>query len=310
MTTPGINASVIVCTYNRADSLRKTLHALAAQQLAPAASWELIVVDNNSSDHTPEVVQSFQQEFPSLRYAHESRQGLSFARNHGIDLAQGDVLLFTDDDVRPEADWISSTLTALDREQADACGGYIAPDWELPPPAWLTERFHGFLAIKTDPHAYRIETTDKLPFGANMAFRRHLFDQFGQFDTERGRKGNQLASGEDGEMFERLLQHGVKVIHVPEARVHHRIEAFRIEKRYFRRWRSHTSRNLAQTVGLPGQRRLGGIPLYLFPQFARAAWRTAAGYLTAPADEAFHREIVLWHFIGVMQGLWHTRQSL
>ncbi len=307
MSASTIQASVIVCTYNRAESLRHTLNALAAQQLPSTVEWELIVVDNNSSDQTREVVLAAQAQFATLHYLHEPRQGLSFARNCGIAAARGEVLLFTDDDVRPEPDWIATVLAALEREQAEACGGYIAPDWEVAPPAWLTERFYGFLAIKTETAACRIDTLDRLPFGANMAFRRQLFDRFGRFDTERGRKGNQLASGEDGELFARLIRAGIKVIHVPEARVHHRIEAFRVEKRYFRRWRSHTSRNLAQTAGLPGERRLAGIPLYLFAQLARAAWRTLVGYLTAPADEAFHREVVLWHFIGTLDGLWRSR---
>jgi hypothetical protein len=136
-----------------------------------------------------------------------------------------------------------------------------------------------------------------------MAFRRCVFDQVGLFDTSRGRTGNTLASGEDGEMFERILSAGMLVMYFPGNRVRHRVEAFRVRRAYFRRWRFQNSRNLAHSRGVPGTRRLMGIPLYLFPQLLRAVSRAAVARITQPADEAFHREIIVWHFLGLMAGL-------
>ncbi len=202
-----MDASIIVCTYNRAESLRDTLRALHGQQMAASRHWEVIVVDNNSKDHTRSVVEKAQREWPLLRYEFEPAQGLSHARNHGIAAARGDVLLFTDDDVLPEPDWLDTTLRGLEKYRADACGGFVAPIWETPPPAWLTERFYGFLAVRTDrTDDYPITQASQAPFGANMAMKRAVFDRVGLFDTNRGRKGNVLASGEDGEMFERILR--------------------------------------------------------------------------------------------------------
>jgi GT2 family glycosyltransferase len=117
-----------------------------------------------------------------------------------------------------------------------------------------------------------------------------------------------LASGEDGEMFERLLAAGLKVVFLGGARVHHKVEAFRATKRYLRRWRMQTSRNIVLARGLPGERRLFNIPLYLFPQIARALGRVVSGRLWQAADEAFQREMVLCHFIGVVQGLRQQRR--
>jgi hypothetical protein len=114
----------------------------------------------------------------------------------------------------------------------------------------------------------------------------------GLFDTSRGRKGAVLASGEDGEMFERILAAGMKVVFLGGSRVHHKVESFRTTKLYFRRWRVQTSRNLAMSRGVPGTRRIGNVPLYLLPQTARAALRAVWGRLTLPGDEAFQREIV------------------
>jgi glycosyltransferase involved in cell wall biosynthesis len=305
-----VDASVVVCTYNRAESLRDTLRTLQALRPAPGRTWEVIIVDNNSKDNTRAVVEEAQRTWPLLRYEFEGAQGLSNARNHGIASARGDVILFTDDDVLPEPDWLEATLAGLETYGADACGGYIAPIWESPPPPWLTERFYGFLAVRTDrSDDYPITAETPTPFGANMAFRRHVFDRVGLFDTNRGRTGAILASGEDGEMFARMLAAGMKVVFLGRSRVHHKVESFRTTKRYLRRWRIHTSRNLAMSLGVPGERRLGNIPLYLFPQLAHAAWRVAQGHFTEPSDEAFNREVVLCHFIGTFLGLWQSRRS-
>jgi len=305
-----MDASIIVCTYNRADLLRDTLRALHAQQVASPCEWEVIVVDNNSEDHTRQVVDEVQREWPLLRYVFEGKQGLSHARNHGIVCARGDVLLFTDDDVLPEPEWIETTLQGMQRYQANACGGYIAPIWETPPPAWLTERFYGFLAIRTDrTDDYPITEAGQMPFGANMAFKKSVFDQVGLFDTSRGRKGKVLASGEDGEMFERILSAGLKAVFLGQSRVHHKVESFRLTKRYFRRWRFQTSRNIAQIKDMKGERRLFNIPLYVFPQLLRAVARMLWGHISQPKDEAFNREMVVCHFLGMMQGLYRSRSS-
>lgn len=305
-----MKASVIICTYNRAESLRETLSAICSQRTASAIDWEVVVVNNNSSDHTEAVISEFARDWPRLRYEFVSAQGLSHARNGGIRAARGEVLLFTDDDVLPEPEWIETTLRGLDAWQADASGGYIAPIWETPPPDWLTERFYGFLAIRTDrSDDYVITRPGEAPYGANMAIRRSVFDRVGFFDANRGRKGAVLAGGEDGEMFERILATGLKVVFLGQSRVHHKVEAFRLTKTYFRRWRMQNSRNQAISKGVPGQRRICNIPLYLLPQIARAALRALVARISAPNDEALQREIVFWHFLGTIQGLWQTRRA-
>ncbi len=305
-----MDATVIVCTYNRADSLRETLAALQAQQAPATVQWDAIVVDNNSKDHTRAVVEEAQRKWPSLRYEHESQQGLSHARNHGIACARGEVILFTDDDVLPEPDWLTTTLTGLDMHQADACGGYIAPVWETSPPDWLTERFYGFLAVRTDrADDYVINDEGQAPFGANMAFRRSVFEKVGTFDTRRGRQGNVLAGGEDIELFERILAAGIRAVFLGRSRVHHKVESYRCTKRYLRRWRYQSSRNLALTKGITGNRRILNIPLYLFPQLARATVRAVTGHLTQPPDEAFFREMLVCHFLGTMEGLYNDRHN-
>ena len=108
-------------------------------------------------------------------------------------------------------------------------------------------------------------------------------------------------------MFERILGAGLKVVFLGNSKVHHKVESFRVTKGYFRRWRFQTSRNIAQSRGMEGERRLFNIPLYVFPQLLRAVVRMAWAYLTQPRDEAFNREIIVCHFLGVIQGLYRSR---
>jgi glycosyltransferase involved in cell wall biosynthesis len=309
-----VSASIIVCTYNRHKSLQHTLGCLAAQNTLPELAWEVIVVDNNSSDGTCEIVQAYQktQAIPCLRYEFEEKQGLSHARNRGIRSAHGDVVLFTDDDVCPEPDWLQRVLEGMDSYDCDACGGYIAPVWDARPvPPWLTERFYGFLAIRTEDNGSRLVTEENdLPFGANMAFRRSVFDSIEVFDTNLGRKGKILASGEEIDLFMRLIASGGNVIYLPKARVHHHIEAFRMKKQYFRRWRFQNSHNIAMHFEIPGKRRFYGIPLYLLPQLFKAVGKALVGRLHMPSDEAFFQEIIVCHYLGFICGLYHMRKSV
>jgi len=302
-----LDCSIVVCTYNRAASLGDTLRALRALEVPPAVSWEVVVVDNNSKDDTRAVVEDAAKCFPHLRYFFQPLQGLSHARNMGIEAARGELLLFTDDDVLPEPDWLVRIVDGMRAHQADAGGGYIAPIFEVPPPVWLTERFYGFLAVRSErTDDYRIEFASQAPFGANMAVKRAVFERVGLFDVTRGRSGKVLASGEDGELFERILAAGLSAWFIGNARVHHKVEAFRLTKRYLRRWRYQSSRNIALSRGLAGERRVCGIPLFVFPQTVRAACRVVTGHLGAAPDEAFNREMVLCHFIGLIEGL-HQR---
>jgi GT2 family glycosyltransferase len=284
------------------------LQALREQTTTPELSWEVLVVDNNSSDHTQKVIEDVQQSWPQLRYTSERQQGLSHARNHGINSAKGEILLFTDDDVLPEPEWLETTLAGMEKYQADACGGFIAPIWESPPPPWLTERFYGFLAVRTDrTDDYPIKSASQAPFGANMAIKKSVFQKVGAFDTNRGRKGGVLASGEDGELFERILAAGLKAVFLGDSRVHHKVESFRLTKKYFRRWRLETSKNIAVNCGLPGDRRLFNVPLYLLPQLMRSILNTANKHLSGPKDEAFQQEMIVCHFVGTIQGLIQSR---
>ncbi|MDZ4153888.1 hypothetical protein [Methylicorpusculum sp.] len=161
------------------------------------------------------------------------------------------------------------------------------------------------MAIKTDRTDDYIITNLKLaPFGANMAFRKSTFQKVGLFNTDRGRKGMTLSSGEDDDLFERILATGLKAVFLGQSRVHHKVERFRLSKSYFRKWRFQSSSNMAKSNGIPEGRRIFNIPLYLFPQLLRSVLKTIWGYVAKPADEAFYREMIVFHFLGLIHGLY------
>lgn len=304
-----VNISVIICTYNRASSLADTLQSLEKQSYG-YNKWELIVVDNNSNDDTKEIISQYSGKLPNLTYKFEPQQGLSNARNLGINSAQGEIIVFTDDDVLPGIDWLALIQSNMDKYNCDACGGYIAPKWEAPPPPWLTEIFYGFLAIKTDPNGPRqLSINDELPFGANMAFRKSMFSRYGLFDTQKGRKGNILAGGEDTEMFARIIQENCSVYYFPDIKVTHKVEAFRIKKNYFRRWRFQCSKNIAVTSEFEGARRFFGVPLYLIRQTARAIIKSVYYLIAKPQDTAFRQEMIVWHFLGLIAGILNSNNK-
>lgn len=233
-----MNITVILCTYNRCASLTKALDSLAASTLLSSVAWEVLVVDNNSSDRTGEVVEYFRRQYPDrFRYLLEPQPGKSYALNAGIRAAQGDVLAFTDDDVTVEPTWLQSLTAALDGGKCAGVGGRILPPETVSLPHWLALEgpysMGGSLAL-FDRGSDPAELTEA-PFGANMAFRRAMFEKYGAFRTDLGPPPSETR-GEDTEFCQRLLAAGEPLRYEPSAVVHHAIPRNRLKKEYFLAW--------------------------------------------------------------------------
>ena len=131
------SVSVCICTYNRSQSLQRTLNSFASQIDINLGPVEVLIVDNNCTDDTPKVVEAFRERLP-IRRVTESRQGLAHARNRAVADFRGDVLLFTDDDVRLGPGWLAAYQDAIRRfPDADYFGGRILPDWGQAKPRWI-----------------------------------------------------------------------------------------------------------------------------------------------------------------------------
>lgn len=296
--------TVAICTYNRAAGLLTALRAVAAQREA-ATRFEIIVVDNNSTDDTCAVVQSFGE---SVRYIFERRQGLSYARNAATEAATGDVIAFTDDDVEVAPGWAAVlTNTFSNHPEVDCVGGRVLPRWTQPPPAWLTRAHWGPLALQDhgeSPITFDISRPVCL-VGANVAFRRSVFDRIGLFSPAVQRVKDGVGSTEDHELLLRLYADGGRALYVPDLLVTTEIPPDRLTRQYHRRWHRGHGRfhALMRTPSMErtNRGRVLGVPAHLF----RAAAADAAAWLTlrlqGQAAEAFARETRLWFFSGFRQ---------
>jgi len=243
--------TLILCTYNRANSISTALESVLASILPPDLEWEVVVVDNNSTDHTRAVIEELSSRHPRrLRYLFEPKQGLSNARNAGISAAQGRVVAFTDDDVTVDPKWLQSLTQPLLDEQCAGTAGRILLG-EFRPPSWLAisgpHNLGGSL-VQFDLGGQSV-LLDRAPFGASMAFQKSVFEEFGGFRTDLGRTGRSLIGNEDTEFGMRLLAAGLRLLYVPQAIVYHPVLKERLTKRYFRSYWFGLGRALVRQRG-------------------------------------------------------------
>lgn len=272
-----MDCSVIIATYNRSHLLADTLRSLSAQQVPRTLQWEMVVVDNNSSDTTKETVRRFgETSSVPVRYEFEPRLGQSFARNSGIEVAKGAVILFTDDDILPDRDWVSGMLSALTADRLDGVGGRVLPQWEAPLPGWLSARpdLLSWLAlVEEDTRClleYPLSLTRRI-VGASMAFRREVFEEFGLFQTSLGHRGRRFYGQEEVEFIHRLLRKGRRIGYDPSVVVHHRIGASRLCKSFF--LRRHFDHACGQARHMPSasETRILGVRPWRFQHLLRSA---------------------------------------
>lgn len=238
--------SVIICTCNRADRLAGLFKDLESQIIGePRFPWEIVLVDNNSTDRTRELVEKCRGEGRlDIRYVFEKRQGKCFALNTGIDSARGELLAFTDDDVKLDKYWISALHEASLGYPHGCFGGRVLPMGDIPLPPWLTDkdakyRIYGGALVKHD-HGVEPEEYGPLsnpPIGANMFVRKQIFEKHGYFNTKLGYLSSEVNIGsEDSEIMHRFRSAGEAILYYPKALVHHPVPVDRINKAYFRKW--------------------------------------------------------------------------
>jgi GT2 family glycosyltransferase len=225
--------SICICTHNRSASLRRALQSLAKQDNIDT-DVEVLIVDNNCTDGTSQVVDEFREMLPIRRVA-EGQQGLSHARNRAAAEFRGDILLFTDDDIRFGAGWLDAYQNAIrSYPEADYFGGRILPDWDDSKPRWIGDRplplIDGVLVWFDHGVENRLfGTTEPPPFGASFAMRRRLLDKIGLFRVDLGTGGTGLGRGEETEFLMRAQKIGARGVYVGKALSFHAYDPKRLE---------------------------------------------------------------------------------
>jgi len=238
--------SAVICTFRQPETLRAAIESLTAQSLSPNL-YEIIVVDNNSQDETVKIVQDYIQKYDSrIKYVLERRQGLSYARNAGVNLASGDIIAFLDDDAVADPDWLTALLEVYDSvRDAWAVGGKVLPLWDGERPKWLEDTMLRSLSIVEWGNKRRPLKWPERIIGTNCSFRNLVFSEIGLFDTNLGRRATLLLGNEDTEIQERIHNLGKLVFYTPEAVVYHHIRCERMTKKYFYRRAYGTGRSEA-----------------------------------------------------------------
>lgn len=235
------SVTIAIPTHNRARTLSETLDSLKLIAIPEDTALECVVIDNASTDDTPRVVEAAANSSPPfpIRRVLEPRQGSSFARNRAVDGARGDFIFFLDDDATADREWLRAMLSALETRGLDAACGMVLPRWSTPPPPWLGPRLWVKLAVHDratleSASANEVEALQNY-FSANVGFRRSAFERFGRFREDLGVVGKNPMSGEDTELFARIIGNGGQMGFVPGAIVHHLIGPERMTPEYLRR---------------------------------------------------------------------------
>lgn len=214
--------SVLICTRNRAASLARTLQKLLALPQTESYRYEVLVVDNASTDDTRAVIETLQRTHAHLRYRYEAKAGLSYARNTALQHSRGEIVAFTDDDVLVTDNWLAEIAREFKADpQLHLLGGRVLlARAELASVAFLDV---------TERHVVRFPNTGDALMGANMVFRRQLFEEIGLFDVRLG-AGRFFAGGEDTEIVYRALKAGHYVLFAPNVLVYHDHDRFTEEQ--------------------------------------------------------------------------------
>lgn len=214
--------TVLLATKNRAQVLREVLESYCALQ-APESGWKLVVVDNGSTDNTAEVLAKFSSRLP-LSALRELKPGKNAALNAGLELAEGDLVVLTDDDAFPAADWLIQIRKAADQQpEYSMFGGAVIPRWEVRPPAWVHWIAGGPVFTLTESSLPEGPMDPCDVFGPNMAVRNSVFQTGTRFDRGIGPSGLSYAMGSETELVLRLAGQGHKAWYVKRAVVEHYI---------------------------------------------------------------------------------------
>lgn len=234
-----VRLSVIICTYNRDKYIYNVLKSIAENDF-PKDRYEIVLVNNNCTDQTESECSRFLQDFSDvdLKIFKEAHQGLSYARNRGISEAEGDVLVYVDDDAVVNSGYLKTYADFFDTHpEVDAAGGRIVPRYETSEPDWFSKYTRQLITAQLDFGKKECRfPKGKFPGGGNAAYRKTVFDRVGFFNVELGRKGTGLIGAEEKDLFDKMTDQGIQFFYLPDAVLYHIIPDSKLTKDYFERW--------------------------------------------------------------------------
>jgi glucosyl-dolichyl phosphate glucuronosyltransferase len=298
-----MKTSVILCTYNRAAQLKEALESVVVSMRKQSVDCEVVVVDNNSRDGTKDVVAEFNSHYPgTFRYIFEAQQGKSFALNRGIRESKGDLLAFVDDDVTVEPDWLGELTGPFCNEQWVGAAGRVYLPKDFLPPSWM--KLDGPYGLGPVLALFdlggKAEPLSVPPIGANMAFRKEVFEKYGGFRSDLGPRPGSEIRFEDTEFGGRLLKRGEKLLYVPTAIVYHAIPERRLKKQYYLRYFFDYGRGLIRERGeRPGigfiPRPVIGLGNRLLNKLPRKIWNWLK---EDDPQKRFFEKCLVWSMVG------------
>jgi glucosyl-dolichyl phosphate glucuronosyltransferase len=304
--------SLVICTYNRANHLRDALRTALAQETGGLFTYEVLVVDNNSTDHTRAVVDSFLAEgHHNLRYLFESRQGKSFALNRALSELSGEHYTIVDDDFLLPPRWLLGIRNGLLRHpNAAFVSGKVLPHWSSPPPAWLTENHWSAIAMADyGEREFRASARHRICLLA-CTFDTAAVKAVGGYDTRLGVSGGRIGGVEDLDILTKLWGVGREGVYLPDVAFEHRVEPERLTKRYHRRWHRGHGRSYAimrdpETEGTSA--RLFDVPRYMYRELVTSLWTMVTESLAGRPARAFAAETRCWFIVGFCAERWGAR---
>lgn len=296
--------TIVICTYNRAGYLKDTLEDLAEQDIYPSL-YEILVINNNSSDGTDTVCEIFSKTHPKslFRWVNEPNQGLSYARNRAVKEALTQILLYIDDDVYLPYDFVRSALEYVDKRQSTLCAGgriFVSFDDLESQPDWIPAELMPMFGLHDLGSHDKIYPSGNFPRGGNMMIRKTVFDAFGYFDTQLGRTGKKLLGSEEKAFFDRIRKNGVQLHYWAEMQLTHRIGSQRLEKEYLKKQSAgigYSERLRVQEVFTETAGKFTSELFKLAASFLIAGWYFLRGKLKAAAFLIRFRFWVLQGFL-------------
>ena len=223
--------SIIISTYNREDYIGSCLEHLA-QQDYDNDLYEVLIIDNNSTDKTAEFSKAVIKKYPEVnfKYIFEKEQGLSFARNRGIKESSGQVIIFLDDDAFAFPGYLQEIEKFVKSgTEFSAFGGKIIPRFESERPEWMSDFLLPLASVIDLGNKIRKFPSKKFPIGANMGFKKEVFEKYGDFNVKLGRKGKGLEGSEEKDLFHRIRSGGENIYYIPDAVVEHLVPDRRLQ---------------------------------------------------------------------------------